>query len=72
MSEVVAEVLPNHRIAALSGPSFATDVARGLPTAVTVACEDAVTADQLAALLSGPAFRCYSTTDLKGLKSAVP
>ncbi|KAB2681555.1 MULTISPECIES: NAD(P)H-dependent glycerol-3-phosphate dehydrogenase [Brucella/Ochrobactrum group] len=68
MSEVVAEVLPNHRIAALSGPSFATDVARGLPTAVTVACEDAPTADQLAALLSGPAFRCYSTTDLKGVE----
>lgn len=68
MSEVVAEVLPNHRIAALSGPSFATDVARGLPTAVTIACEDAVTADQLAALLSGPAFRCYSTTDLKGVE----
>ncbi|MEJ5020526.1 NAD(P)H-dependent glycerol-3-phosphate dehydrogenase [Ochrobactrum vermis] len=68
MSEVVAEVLPNHRIAALSGPSFATDVARGLPTAVTVACENAATADQLAALLSGPAFRCYSTTDLKGVE----
>jgi len=68
MSEVVAEVLPNHRLAALSGPSFATDVARGLPTAVTVACEDADTADQLAALLSGPAFRCYSTTDLKGVE----
>ncbi len=68
MSEVVAEVLPRHRIAALSGPSFATDVARGLPTAVTVACEDAPTADHLAALLSGPAFRCYSTTDLKGVE----
>ncbi len=68
MSEVVAEVLPNHMIGALSGPSFATDVARGLPTAVTIACEDAVIADQLAAMLSGPAFRCYSTTDLKGVE----
>ncbi|TCQ81663.1 glycerol-3-phosphate dehydrogenase (NAD(P)+) [Ochrobactrum sp. BH3] len=68
MSEVVAEVLPNHTIGALSGPSFATDVARGLPTAVTIACEDAVIADQLAAMLSGPAFRCYSTTDLKGVE----
>ena len=68
MSEVVADVLPHHRIAALSGPSFATDVARGLPTAVTVACEDGATADRLAALLSGPAFRCYSTTDLKGVE----
>ena len=68
MSEVVAEVLPNHTIGALSGPSFATDVARGLPTAVTIACGDAVIADQLAAMLSGPAFRCYSTTDLKGVE----
>lgn len=68
MSEVVADVLPDHRIAALSGPSFATDVARGLPTAVTIACEDAAIADQLAATLSGPAFRCYSTTDLKGVE----
>jgi len=68
MSEVVAEVLPNHTIGALSGPSFATDVARGLPTAVTIACEDAAIADQLAAMLSGPAFRCYSTTDLKGVE----
>jgi glycerol-3-phosphate dehydrogenase (NAD(P)+) len=68
MSEVVAEVLPNHTIGALSGPSFATDVARGLPTAVTIACEDAAMADQLAATLSGPAFRCYSTTDLKGVE----
>ncbi|MFC7065877.1 NAD(P)H-dependent glycerol-3-phosphate dehydrogenase [Brucella rhizosphaerae] len=68
MSEVVAEVLPNHTIGALSGPSFATDVARGLPTAVTIACEDAAIADRLAATLSGPAFRCYSTTDLKGVE----
>lgn len=68
MSEIVAEVLPRHRIAALSGPSFATDVARSLPTAVTVACEDAAIADRLAALFSGPAFRCYSTTDLKGVE----
>lgn len=56
MSEVVAEVLPNHRIAALSGPSFATDVARGLPTAVTVACEDAATADQLTSASIRPGF----------------
>ena len=68
MSEVVAEVLPHHTIGALSGPSFATDVARGLPTAVTIACEDATIADQLASMLSGPAFRCYSTTDLKGVE----
>ncbi|WP_343312971.1 NAD(P)H-dependent glycerol-3-phosphate dehydrogenase [Brucella sp. BE17] len=68
MSEIVAEVLPKHRITALSGPSFASDVARGLPTAVTIACEEEETAEELAVLLSGPAFRCYSTTDLKGVE----
>lgn len=68
MSQVVAEVLPDHHIAALSGPSFASDVAQGLPTAVTVAAEDISIADQVAALLSGPAFRCYSTTDLVGVE----
>lgn len=68
MSEVVAEVLPNHIIAALSGPSFATDVAAGLPTAVTIACEQQTIAEQLATLLSGPSFRCYSTTDLIGVE----
>lgn len=68
MSEVVAEVLPNHIIAALSGPSFATDVAAGLPTAVTIACHQQTIAEQLATLLSGPSFRCYSTTDLIGVE----
>lgn len=68
MSQVVAEVLPHHDIAALSGPSFATDVAQGLPTAVTVAAQNAFIADQVAALLSGPVFRCYSTTDLVGVE----
>ncbi|MFC4626534.1 NAD(P)H-dependent glycerol-3-phosphate dehydrogenase [Daeguia caeni] len=68
MSELVAEILPYHQIAALSGPSFASDVARGLPTAVTIAATDAAIADRLAALLSGPSFRCYSTTDLMGVE----
>lgn len=68
MSAVVADVLPHHTLAALSGPSFATDVARGLPTAVTVASNDADTADRLALLLSSPSFRCYSTTDMVGVE----
>src|SRR5690606_26516063 len=59
MSEVVAEVLPNHTIAALSGPSFATDVAAGLPTAVTIACEQQTIAEQLATLLSGQIGRAH-------------
>lgn len=68
MSQLVTDALPDHSIAALSGPSFATDVARGLPTAVTIASEDASIADRLALLLSGPTFRCYSTTDLVGVE----
>lgn len=68
MSQLVTDAFPDHSIAALSGPSFATDVARGLPTAVTIASEDANIADRLALLLSGPTFRCYSTTDLVGVE----
>lgn len=68
MSEVVAECLPDQPFAVLSGPSFAADVARGLPTAVTLAASDATLADRLVRLLSGPAFRCYSTTDVMGVE----
>jgi glycerol-3-phosphate dehydrogenase (NAD(P)+) len=68
LSQVVGEVLPDNPPAALSGPSFAIDVAAGLPTAVTVAAEDAGLATGLARLLSAPHFRCYSTTDLAGVE----
>lgn len=68
MSEIAEEALPEQPIAALSGPSFATEVARGLPTAVTVAAKDADLAAELAALLSAPHFRCYSTDDLVGVE----
>ncbi|TKT82928.1 NAD(P)H-dependent glycerol-3-phosphate dehydrogenase [Aquamicrobium sp. LC103] len=68
LSEIAAEMLPRALIAALSGPSFATDVVRGLPTAVTVACEDHARAAELAGLLTAPHFRCYSTTDLVGVE----
>jgi glycerol-3-phosphate dehydrogenase (NAD(P)+) len=68
-SEITAEILPNQPVAALSGPSFATDVARGLPTAVTVAAEDETLAIRLAERLSTPHFRCYSSTDLVGVEA---
>ncbi|UGY09994.1 NAD(P)H-dependent glycerol-3-phosphate dehydrogenase [Phyllobacterium pellucidum] len=68
MSEVVARALPGRTIAALSGPSFASDVAKGLPTAVTVAGSDQAIADRIASTLSGPTFRCYSTDDLIGVE----
>ncbi|MCT8997907.1 NAD(P)H-dependent glycerol-3-phosphate dehydrogenase [Chelativorans intermedius] len=68
MSEVAGEVLPDNPIAALSGPSFAADVAAGLPTAVTVAARNAALAGRLAARLSAPNLRCYSSDDLAGVE----
>ncbi|CAG1013810.1 MAG: NAD(P)-dependent glycerol-3-phosphate dehydrogenase [Bauldia sp.] len=68
MTEVVAEALPEVATAVLSGPSFATDVARGLPTAVVVASAERERAVRLARLLSTPAFRCYSTDDVVGVE----
>jgi glycerol-3-phosphate dehydrogenase (NAD(P)+) len=69
LSQVTAELLPDNQIAVLSGPSFALDVARGLPTAVTVAAEDEALASAVAASLSSAAFRCYTTTDVAGVEA---
>jgi len=69
MSAVAAEVLaPGTPLAVLSGPSFAADVARGLPTAVTLASADAALAASLARSLSGPALRLYHTDDVRGVE----
>ncbi len=68
VSEIASEILPQTPIGALSGPSFAEDVVRGLPTAVTVAANDEAQAFALAERLSAPAFRCYSTDDLVGVE----
>ena len=68
LSDVVAELRPAAPVAVLSGPSFASDVARGLPTAVTLACRDGARASELAAALSGPSFRVYHGTDVRGVE----
>lgn len=68
-SEVLARHLPAETIGVLSGPSFAADVARGLPTAVTVAAADARLADDLAHRLSTETFRCYAATDMLGVEA---
>ena len=68
LCDVVAEVRPGAPVAVLSGPSFAHDVARGLPTAVTLACRDAGLAETLAAALSGPALRVYHRGDVRGVE----
>ncbi len=66
INEVVADVAPNHPIAVLSGPTFATEVARGLPTAVTLACADPDIGARWVATLGLPTFRPYYTADVVG------
>ncbi|MDR3357780.1 MAG: NAD(P)-dependent glycerol-3-phosphate dehydrogenase [Desulfovibrio sp.] len=56
------------RYAALSGPSFAAEVMKGLPTAVVLASRDALLARHLQVIFSGPAFRCYASTDIIGVE----
>jgi glycerol-3-phosphate dehydrogenase (NAD(P)+) len=68
VTEVIAENLPAATPAILSGPSFASDVARGLPTAVTLACVDDGIAAALARALGSPTFRPYHTTDVRGVE----
>ena len=70
LSEVVLEERPERTVAALSGPSFALEVARGLPTAVTVASECPGLARTVAELLASPAFRPYPSEDLAGVELA--
>lgn len=66
MTDVLAETLPEAPAAVLSGPSFAGEVARGLPSAVTLACADEVLGEALMATLSAPGFRPYLASDLIG------
>jgi len=66
MSELIEQELPGSPLAVLSGPTFAIEVARGLPTAITLASSDAALAQSLAAALGGPMFRPYVTDDVVG------
>lgn len=66
MSEVAAEVAPNAPLAVLSGPTFAHEVAKGLPTAVTLASSDEVLGEALAQRLALPTFRPYWSADVIG------
>ncbi len=69
MTQVLAETLPGARPAVLSGPSFAGEVARGLPTAVTLAASDVRLAEALARRIAGPAFRPYVSGDMIGAEA---
>ena len=68
LTQVLAEALPNATLAALSGPSFAIEVANGLPAAVTLACEDHKMAQELANAIAHRNFRVYLSDDLMGIE----
>jgi glycerol-3-phosphate dehydrogenase (NAD(P)+) len=68
MTQVIAAIAPHATPAILSGPSFADDVARGLPTAVTLAAKDEAIAAALCQALGSPTFRPYHTTDVRGVE----
>ncbi|MFO1150235.1 MAG: NAD(P)H-dependent glycerol-3-phosphate dehydrogenase [Alsobacter sp.] len=68
LSEIVADTIRGAMPAVLSGPSFADDVARGLPTALVLAAPEPLVAEALALALSTPTLRVYHSSDLRGVE----
>ena len=68
LGRVMGDELPGVRLAVLSGPGFASDVARGLPAALTLACSDETLGRALAERLSHPEFRLYWSSDTVGVE----
>jgi glycerol-3-phosphate dehydrogenase (NAD(P)+) len=68
LSDALARAAPGRPIAILSGPTFAAEIAKGLPAAVTIACHDATVAHRIAHALGGAAFRPYVSTDPVGVQ----
>lgn len=68
LGEVLAETLPQAQLAALSGPSFAADVARGLPAALTLAATEEALGRALAAALGSRTLRIYWSADMVGVQ----
>ena len=66
LHQVAREVCPTSPVAVLSGPTFAHEVAAGLPTAVTLACEDTALGEILRDRIASPAFRIYLSDDVAG------
>ncbi|MGB0919798.1 MAG: NAD(P)H-dependent glycerol-3-phosphate dehydrogenase [Alphaproteobacteria bacterium] len=66
LTDVVAEEAPGAPVAVLSGPTFAAEVAKGLPTAVTLSCADDELAAQITDAIGRPAFRPYAASDVVG------
>ena len=68
MSEIVTDTIRGAMPGILSGPSFAVDVAKGLPTAIVLAAPLEPVSEALARALSSPAFRIYHSTDIRGVE----
>lgn len=68
LHELVCEELPGHHYGVVSGPTFAREVATGLPTAITCAGDDQSATTQFASLLHGNRFRCYTSEDVVGVE----
>ncbi len=68
MCGVLAENAPKARHAALSGPTFAIEVARGIPTAIVAASKDLAAAAEVQKIFSAPTFRVYTTSDVLGVE----
>lgn len=68
VTDVLREALGPHRFGVISGPSFATDVAKGLPTAISLAMPDGHHAEALAKRLSSATLRLYHTSDIRGVE----
>ncbi len=68
MSQVIADEIAGRPVVVLSGPTFAAEVARGLPAAVVAASPDAVAAARVQDALKGPTFRLYVTDDVVGVE----
>lgn len=68
LTDVLEAELPRHAIAVLSGPGFAADIAKGLPTAMVIAASDPAEAERLAHMISGRSFRLYASSDRTGVQ----
>lgn len=68
LTDVLERELPGRPVAVLSGPGFAADIAKGLPTAMAVAAADMAVAERLANAISGPTFRLYASDDRIGVQ----
>jgi len=68
LTDMLERELPNHHVAVLSGPGFAADIAKGLPTAMAIAAADMDVAERLAQAISGRTFRLYASDDRTGVQ----